>query len=105
MRVLFLPESTSASVAILTRDPAGTLVRFTTVVQVKRQHSTPAMDYLANEENKSVIDDVTRSQNRSNFEIAISPSIFELEHRSKAQNFGNAHGYLSAIFTFRCHVR
>ena len=31
MRVLFLPESTSASVAILTRDPAGTLVRFTTV--------------------------------------------------------------------------
>ena len=31
MRVLFLPESTSASVAILTRYPAGTLVRFTTV--------------------------------------------------------------------------
>ena len=32
MRVLFLPESTSASVAILTRYPAGTLVRFTTVL-------------------------------------------------------------------------
>ena len=31
MRVLFRPESTSASVAILTRYPAGTLVRFTTV--------------------------------------------------------------------------
>ena len=30
-----------------------------------------------------VIDDVTRSQNRSNFEIAISPSIFQLEHESK----------------------
>ena len=39
-----------------------------------------------------VIDDVTRSQGRSNFEIDISPSIFELERRSKAQNVGNAHG-------------
>ena len=32
-----------------------------------------------------VIDDVTRSQNRSNFEIDISPSIFQLQRRSKAQ--------------------
>ena len=48
-----------------------------------------------------VIDDVTRSQNRPNFEIDISPSIFELEHRSKTQNVGNAHGYLSGIFNFR----
>ena len=32
-----------------------------------------------------IIDDVTRSQSRSNFEIDISPSIFELERRSKAQ--------------------
>ena len=32
-----------------------------------------------------VIDDVTRSQSRSNFEIDISPSIFELQRRSKAQ--------------------
>ena len=32
-----------------------------------------------------VIDDVTRSQNRSNFEIDISPSIFELERRSKLE--------------------
>ena len=47
-----------------------------------------------------VIDDVTRSQSRSNFEIDISPWIFELEHRSKAQNVGNAHGYLSGIFNF-----
>ena len=30
-----------------------------------------------------VIDDVTRSQSRSNFEIDISPSIFELERRSE----------------------
>ena len=39
------------------------------VVQVSRTHD--------------VIDDVTRSQNRSNFEIDISPSIFQLERRSK----------------------
>ena len=39
-----------------------------------------------------VIDDVTRSQSSSNFEIDISPSIFELEHRSKVQNVGNANG-------------
>ena len=45
-----------------------------------------------------VIDDVTRSQSRSNFEIDISPSIFELERRSKAQN---AHSYISGIFNFR----
>ena len=45
-----------------------------------------------------VIDDVTISQSRSKFEIDISPSIFELQRRSKAQNVGNAHGYLSGIF-------
>ena len=33
-----------------------------------------------------VTDDVSRSQSGSNFKIAIFPSIFELEHRSKAQN-------------------
>ena len=48
-----------------------------------------------------VIDYVIRSQNRSNFEIDISPSIFELQRRPKAQNVGNAHGYLSGIFNFR----
>ena len=52
-----------------------------------------------------VIDDVTRSQNMSNFEIDISPSIFELERRSKAQNIGNANGYLSGIFNFRYNFR
>ena len=48
-----------------------------------------------------LIDDVTGSQNRSNFEIDISPLIFELHRRSNAQNVGNAHGYISGIFNFR----
>ena len=52
-----------------------------------------------------VIDDVTRWQSRSKFEIDISPSIFELERRSKAQNVGNAYGYLSDIFNFRYNLR
>ena len=52
-----------------------------------------------------VTDDVTRSQNRSNFEIDISPSIFELQRRPKAQNVGNAHGYLSGIFNIRYKIR
>ena len=52
-----------------------------------------------------VIDDVTRSQSRPNFEIDISPSIFELQRRSKAQNVGNAHGYLSGLFNFRYNFR
>ena len=52
-----------------------------------------------------VIDDVTRSQSISNFENDISASIFELERRSKAQNVGNAHGYLSGIFNFRYNFR
>ena len=46
-----------------------------------------------------VIDDVTRSQSRSNFEIDISASMFELERRSKAQNVGNTHGYLFTYST------
>ena len=52
-----------------------------------------------------VIDDVARWQSRSNFEIDISPSIFELERRSKAQNVGNANGYLFGIFNFRYNFR
>ena len=48
--------------------------------------------------------DVTRSQSRSNFEIDISLSIFELERR-KAQNIWNANGYLSGIFNFRYNFR
>ena len=51
------------------------------------------------------IDDVTRSQSRSNFEINISPSIFALERRSKAQNVGNANGYISGIFNYRYNFR
>ena len=31
-----------------------------------------------------------KSQNMSKFWIAIAPSVFKLEHRSKAQNVGNA---------------
>ena len=52
-----------------------------------------------------VIDDVTSSQNRSNFEIDISPSIFQLERRSKAQNVGNANGYISDISNFQYEFR
>ena len=52
-----------------------------------------------------LVDDFTRSQNMSNFEIDISPSIFELQHRSKAQTVGNAHGYLSGTFSFRYSFR
>ena len=52
-----------------------------------------------------VIDDVTRSQNRSNFEIDISPSLFALQRRSKAQNVRYAHGYLSGILSFRYNFR
>ena len=52
-----------------------------------------------------VIDDVTMSQSRSNFESDISPLKFELERRSKAKNIGNAHGYLSGIFNFRYNFR
>ena len=52
-----------------------------------------------------VIDDVTRSQSKSNFVMDRSPSIFELQRRSNAQNVGNAHGYLSGIFSFRYNLR
>ena len=52
-----------------------------------------------------VIDDVTSSQSKSNFEIDISPPIFELERRSNAQNVGNANGYISGIFNFRYDFR
>ena len=52
-----------------------------------------------------VIDDITRLQSRSNFEIDISPSIFKLERRSRAQNVGNAHGYLAALFIFLFNFR
>ena len=51
------------------------------------------------------IDDVTGSQNRSNFEIDISTWIFGLQRRSKALNVGNAPGYLTGIFNFRYNFR
>ena len=51
------------------------------------------------------MDDVTRSQSKSNFEVDISPPILRPERRSKAQNIGNADGYLSHIFNFRYHFR
>ena len=38
-----------------------------------------------------VIHDVTKSQDRLNFEIDIFPSIFEVQRRSKAPNVGNAY--------------
>ena len=52
-----------------------------------------------------VIDDVTRSQCRSNFEIDISSSIFAPERPSKAQNIGYVTGYRSGIFNFWYHFR
>ena len=52
-----------------------------------------------------VIDDFTRWQSRPNFEIDLSPSIFQLERRSKTQNVGNANGYLSGMFNFRYNFR
>ena len=45
------------------------------------------------------------AQSRPNFEIDLSPSIYELERRSLAQNIGNANGYLSGIFNFRYPFR
>ena len=41
-----------------------------------------------------VTDDVSRSHCKPNIKITISPSTFQLERRSKAQNIGNAQGYL-----------
>ena len=38
----------------------------------------------------------------SKFEITITPSIFKLERRSKAQNVGNGMVYLEVRLNFRC---
>ena len=51
-----------------------------------------------------VIDDISRSQSTSHFEITISPSIFQLERGSKAQNIGNVQCYLAGIFNFRYYL-
>ena len=52
-----------------------------------------------------ITDDVTRSQSRSNFEIDISPSNFQLERQSKGQNIRNTNGYLDGIFNFWYHLQ
>ena len=52
-----------------------------------------------------VIDDVIRSKNRSNFEIAITPSIFELGCRTKSQKIGNGMAYLGVGLNFRYNFR
>ena len=41
-----------------------------------------------------VTDDVTKSQGNSNFKITMYPSIFQIEHGSKAQSIGKAQGWL-----------
>ena len=74
-----------------------------TVFMITKQRAK--ISSLYKENIHDLIDDVTSSQKRSNFEIDISPSIFELQRRSKAQNVGNAHGYLSGIFNFRYNFR
>ena len=51
------------------------------------------------------IDDVIGSQNRSKLWPPIALSIFQLEHRWKAQNVTNAHVYHCSIFKFRYHFR
>ena len=45
------------------------------------------------------------SKSRSNFEIAITPLIFELERRSQAQNVGNLTGYCFVTLNFRLDFR
>ena len=52
-----------------------------------------------------IIGDVIRSKNRSKFEIAITPSIFELERRTKSQNVGNGMTYLGVGLNFRYNFR
>ena len=46
------------------------------------------------------IDDVIGPQNRSRLWTPIALSIFKLEHRSKAQNVTNTHGYQSRFSIF-----
>ena len=52
-----------------------------------------------------VIDDVIRSKSRSNFEIAIIPSIFDLERRTKSQKIGIGMAYLAVGLNFRYNFR
>ena len=57
------------------------------------------MIYLGHRSNNEVM----TLKSRSNFEIAITPLIFKLEHRSMAQNVGNALGYWGNILNFQWH--
>ena len=41
----------------------------------------------------------------SNFEIAITPLIFELERQTKSQNVGNGMAYLAVGLSFRYNIR
>ena len=50
-----------------------------------------------------VKNDVIRSKDRSNIEMAVTSLMCELDHRSKAQNVGNTLGYLDNITNFRWH--
>ena len=44
---------------------------------------------------------VTRFKSRLYFDIAITSSVFKLEHRSKAQNVRDASGYLDNIVNYQ----
>ena len=52
-----------------------------------------------------VIDDVIRSKSRSNFERAITLSIFNLQRRTKSQNVGSGMAYLAIGVNFRNNFR
>ena len=48
-----------------------------------------------------VIDDVMTSQKRSKIKIAITPLLFKLQRRSKAQIVGLTQGRLAALINFQ----
>ena len=52
-----------------------------------------------------IIAEVTRSKNRSDFEIAITSLICELERRSKAQSVGHTLGYPDNVLNLWWHFR
>ena len=53
----------------------------------------------------NVTDDVIRLKSRSNFEIVITPSIFELGRRTKAQKIGISMAYIDVGPNFRYNFR
>ena len=52
-----------------------------------------------------VTNNVIRSKNRSNFEIAISQAIFKLQRRNKNWNAALIMGHYSVMVNFRCHLQ